>query len=865
MKQFLFLISGLMLAISAGAQMPAGMPANRGAAQTPPAIGRVFGKIVDSSGKGVSGASIVLLQQRMDTATKKMKEVLLRGANTQANGDFNLEELPVMGQFTLTVSSKGFSTVSQKFSLFQPGAGQPSFEKDLGKIQLEKDVQQLETVVVTASTSRLKMDIDKKVFSVGSNIVSAGGTAVDVMKNVPSLNVDIDGNVTLRNAAPQLYVDGRPTTLTLDQIPADAIESVEVITNPSAKYDASGGNAGILNIVLKKNKKSGYNGTVNAGIDKRGGINGGASLNLRQDKFNFSVSMFGNQNRNRGTGETSIQSFLTNPVLLVDQSSSNRNKGGFLFGRAGLDFFATNRSTFSIGFTRVQGKMKPSDLLKTDSTWDSGTPVSYSERTTANNREFNAYGFTAGYKYLFPRKGEELTADLNFFKGNNNSEANYSTSIFDHAGGTKTGAVEQQILGNGNMQFLTIQTDYIRPFKGAAKLETGLRAQLRSMDNQQGNYFYNSSTGQFEKTSSASSNYSNYDNVYAGYISFKNSYKDFSYQLGLRGESSDYKGELTDTKQEFRNTYPISFFPSVFLSQKLKKQQEVQLSITRRINRPFFMQVIPFIDSTDQLNWSRGNAGLKPEFTYSAEMSYSKTLPGNNTLLASVYYKRTTDLITRYIDTITTASGDKRPLNTYTNADWSRAFGLELTGQFNLAKWWDMNSNFNLYNSKINASTITGANQEALWSYFAKMNNNFKLPHNFKIQLSGTYQSKTNQPVNQGGGFGPGGGGSPMGGSQNTAQGYIKSNYGIDLALQKSFLKNNAASVTFSVNDIFRTRRFEQYTESAYFIQNSYRLNDVPMFRLNISYRFGQMDMSLFKRKNMKGDMEGSQGVMQGM
>lgn len=865
MKQFLFLISGLMLAISAGAQMPAGMPANRGAAQAPPAIGRVFGKIVDSSGKGVSGASIVLLQHRMDTATKKMKEVLLRGGSTQANGDFNLEELPVMGQFTLTVSSKGFSTVSQKFSLFQPGAGQPSFEKDLGKIQLEKDVQQLETVVVTASTSRLKMDIDKKVFSVGSNIVSAGGTAVDVMKNVPSLNVDIDGNVTLRNAAPQLYVDGRPTTLTLDQIPADAIESVEVITNPSAKYDASGGNAGILNIVLKKNKKSGYNGTVNAGIDKRGGINGGASLNLRQDKFNFSVSMFGNQNRNRGTGETSIQSFLTNPVLLVDQSSSNRNKGGFLFGRAGLDFFATNRSTFSIGFTRVQGKMKPSDLLKTDSTWDSGTPVSYSERTTANNREFNAYGFTAGYKYLFPRKGEELTADLNFFKGNNNSEANYSTSIFDHAGGTKTGAVEQQILGNGNMQFLTIQTDYIRPFKGAAKLETGLRAQLRSMDNQQGNYFYNSSTGQFEKTSSASSNYSNYDNVYAGYISFKNSYKDFSYQLGLRGESSDYKGELTDTKQEFRNTYPISFFPSVFLSQKLKEQQEVQLSITRRINRPFFMQVIPFIDSTDQLNWSRGNAGLKPEFTYSAEMSYSKTLPGNNTLLASVYYKRTTDLITRYIDTITTASGDKRPLNTYTNADWSRAFGLELTGQFNLAKWWDMNSNFNLYNSKINASTITGANQEALWSYFAKMNNNFKLPHNFKIQLSGTYQSKTNQPVNQGGGFGPGGGGPPMGGSQSTAQGYIKSNYGIDLALQKSFLKNNAASVTFSVNDIFRTRRFEQYTESAYFIQNSYRLNDVPMFRLNISYRFGQMDMSLFKRKNMKGDMEGSQGVMQGM
>ncbi len=857
MKQFFVLLISLMAGLVSNAQLPAGAPANRSAMQPPPNIGRIYGKIVDSSGKGIGDASVVLLHQRLDTATKKLKEVLLKGASTQSNGDFNFEELPIMGQYTLNISVKGYTATSQKISLAQP------FEKDLGRIQLEKDVQQLEAVVVTASTSGLKMDIDKKVFSVGSNIVSAGGTAVDVMKNVPSVNVDIDGNVTVRNAAPQIYVDGRPTTLTLDQIPADAIESVEVITNPSAKYDASGGNAGILNIVLKKNKKSGYNGTVNAGVDKRGGINGGASLNLRQNKVNFNMSIFGNQNRNRGIGETSIQSFLTNPNLLVDQTSSSRNSGGFLFGRAGLDYFATNRSTFSIGFTRVRGKMNPSDQLKTDSSLQNALGISYSERNTANDRVFNAYGFTAGYKYLFPRKGEELTADLNFFSGKSTSEALYSTSIFDQQGGTKTGSIEQRILGNGKNQFVTIQTDYVRPFMGSAKLEAGLRAQLRTMENQQGNYFYNATTGQFEQILNASSNYANYDNVYAGYLSFKNSYKDFSYQVGLRGESSDYKGELTDTKQEFRNTYPISLFPSLFLSQKLKNQQELQMSITRRINRPFFMQVIPFIDSTDQLNWSRGNAGLKPEFTYSAEMSYSKSLPGNNTILASIYYKHSTDLITRYIDTITIGTGEKRPLSTYTNADRSRSYGAEITGQFNLAKWWDMNTNFNLYNSKIIASSITGANQDALWSYFAKMNNNFKLPHNFKIQLSGTYQSKTNQPVNSGGGFGMGGPG--MGGAQSTAQGYIKSNYGIDAALQKSFLKNNAASITLSVSDIFRTRRFEQYTESVYFVQNSYRLNDVPMFRLNFSLRFGQVDMSLFKRKNMKGEMEGSQGAMQGM
>jgi hypothetical protein len=182
--------------------------------------------------------------------------------------------------------------------------------------------------------------------------------------------------------------------------------------------------------------------------------------------------------------------------------------------------------------------------------------------------------------------------------------------------------------------------------------------------------------------------------------------------------------------------------------------------------------------------------------------------------------------------------------------------GAELTSQNTLTKWWDMNTNINLYNSRINTSNIAAAiNQSAMWSWFAKMNNTFKLPQNFKIQLSGTYQSKTNLPVNKNSGFGgPGGGGPPMGATQSAAQGYIRSNYGVDVALQKSFLKNQAASVTLSVNDIFRTRWYDQYSQSAFFIQNSRRINDAPQIRLNFSLRFGQMDMSLFKRKNTKDD-----------
>ena len=371
MKKLFTLLVILSVSLNLLAQPPMG-----GGMQAPPQIGRIYGKVVDSTGKAVRDASVVLLQSRMDTATKKMKDVLLKGVTTEANGDFNLEQLPIFGPLKLTITAVGYQPLEQKvgfdFKMPAGGAQAPrrtqtggmpdmsaiasNFEKDLGKVTLEADAKQMQGVVVTATSSRLRMDIDKKVFNVGQNIVSAGGTAVDVMKNVPSVNVDIDGNVTLRNATPQIYIDGRPTTLSLDQIPADAIESVEVITNPSAKFDASGGNAGILNIVLKKNKRSGYNGTVNAGVDKRGGVNGGASINVRQNKINISLAGFGNQMRNRNTSSTDIKSLLTSPALLVNQDGRSKMQGGFLFGRAGLDYFVTNRTTLSLGYIRVHGE-----------------------------------------------------------------------------------------------------------------------------------------------------------------------------------------------------------------------------------------------------------------------------------------------------------------------------------------------------------------------------------------------------------------------------------------------------------------------------------------------------------------------------
>ena len=882
MKKIFALTVVLIYSLASLAQFPVASTNAKGSQQAPANMGHIYGKVTDSAGKPMGDVSVLLLQNKFDTVSKKRKEVLLSGISTKSNGEFSFADLPMFGQLKLKISATGYKPYEQAISfqmkmdnsqgpkgnnsdpsqaMASIGSALNAFDKDLGNIKMTIDVLQLQAVTITASKPTLRMDIDKKVFSVDKNLVSAGGTALDVMKNVPSVQVDIDGNVSLRNAPPQLYIEGRPTTLTLDQIPADAIESVEVITNPSAKYDASGGNAGILNIILKKNKKSGYNGNIRAGVDKYGAVNGGGDFNIRQDKFNFSASLNSNQMKSKTTGTTDRLNYADTPQTLVNQINNNTTRGAFIFGKVGLDYFITNRTTLSIGGVKVHGEFKPEEIIRisTDTFFNNGNVNSYRERISTGKRVFNANGLQLGMKQLFPKEGEELTADLNFFSGKNEGNSLYNTDYFAYSNGNKTGSTLQKVLNNGTNQFLTIQSDYVLPMKNKSKLETGARVQLRKVSNDNFNYVFKTSSNDYELIPSATSNYKNSDNVYAGYVSFTSAIKDFGYKLGLRAERSAYEGTMTNTNQKFSNSYPVSLFPSLFLSQKLKQKQELQFSYTRRINRPNFFQLLPYTDYTDPLNISKGNSNLVPEFTNSMELSYSKSFSGNNLLLASVYFKRSTNLITRYQDKqYDPVIGGEVLINTFINANSSRAIGSELTSTNTVTKWWDMTTNINLYNSKINTDNVNGNSQDAIWSWFGKFNNNFKLPKNFSAQLSATYQSKTNLPVSQNSGFGP-----PMMQAQSASQGYIKSSYGVDLAIKKSFLKNNAASATLSFNDIFRTRRQEQYSYSEYFEQNYSRLRDPQMFRLTFTYRFGKIDMSLFKRKNLKGDIQGATDGMQ--
>jgi len=840
-------------------------------------MGHFYGKILDAAnGKPMDAASVQLIQSKFDTVSKKRKDVVVAGMLSSKKGEFSLENLPIMGSFKLKITAIGYKTHEQKiaFEMNMNAAKNGDYssmlngvDKDLGNIKLDIDAQQLQNVTVTASKPMLTMGIDRKIFNVEKNLTSVGGTAVDVMKNVPSVNVDIDGNVSLRNAAPQIFVDGRPTTLTLDQIPADDIASVEIITNPSAKFDASGGGAGILNIVLKKNRKAGYNGNLRASVDYRGRPGFGGDFNIKQSKVNFFAAGMLGVRKSISTVTSKRTDFLNSGIANLSQDNAPVNNGVFAFGRLGMDYLIDNRNTLTIGGNIMHGHFVTDDQINIyRDTVGVNIVRDRGSRTSKNVGNFNNVGSTLSFKHNFARAGKEWTADLNYNYSKNDNTGDYNTQYFYINNNPKTPAYVEQAKGGGTSGFFTVQTDYANPFNSKMKIEGGIRAAFRNFTSFNDNYIQ-VSPGQYILMSGLSNNYKFDDAVYAGYATFSHQLKKINYQLGLRAESSAYTGDLITKTQHFKTNYPLSLFPSAFVTYKLTDKQDLQLNYSRKINRPNFFQLIPFIDYSDSLNLSVGNPKLTPEFTNLLEISYANQYSTGNTFLATAYMRNTNDMITRfqYKDANPNpAKLDSVIISTYANANRSYTVGLELTGKNKVSKWWDLTTNLNLFSSTIQAGNLAGGVNSNLFSWFAKINNNFKLPKNYSIQLSGDYTAKT-LVAPGGSGGGRMGGGMFGGGSQPSSQGYIKPVYGADIALKKEFLKNNAASLTLQFSDIFRSRVYATHAESQYFVQDNERRRDPQMVRLNFNWRFGKIDVSLFKRKNLKGEMENMQNAQQGM
>jgi outer membrane receptor protein involved in Fe transport len=878
MKKFLVGLV-LLMSVSAFAQFPGGGRPGSGAAGQNMNAGHFYGKVVDAkTGKGLEAVTVQLRGNKFDTTTKKMREVILATVLSAANGDFSLENLPVMGKFTLRLTSVGFKDLQQQVSFEidrtalqgqdRMAAMMNMVDKDLGNIKMEADDSNLQNVTVTSTAKSLfEMGVDRKIFNVDKNLVSTGQTATEVMKQIPSLNVDIDGNVTLRNAAPQLFIDGRPTTLTMDQIPADIIDRVELITNPSAKFDASGGNAGILNIVLKKNKKTGYNGGLRAGIDSRARVNLGGDINLRQNKINMFLSGNLNQRKSIGTSETQRRNFGSNPSTVSSYENST-GTGGFGFVRGGFDYFVDNRNTISVAVNFNKGEFKNAGDQDIDSTINNNFK-SHTDRIANSKSNMQNFGSQLSYKHNFQKSGHEISADVNY-----NSSKNNSTSMFDNFYRTQSGAqlytpVLQKIIGSGENKFVTVQMDYENPITPNTKFEGGVRAAIRNFENLNEQYFDSTGNG-YKLNNNVSNSYKYLDQVFAAYGTYSFKVNNWSLQLGLRAESSNYEGTLLRNNSKFNVDYPISLFPSIFSTYRLSDKQDIQLNYTRRINRPNFFQLIPFYDYTDPQNLSVGNPSLRPEFTNSYEISYNNNYKRGANFLASTFFKYNTDLITRYLykDVSPLKVGDSAFFSTFRNANSSVTYGIELTNRIPVAKWWDNTVNLNIFNSRINGgSDLAGLTNERV-SWFVKVNNNFKVAKGWSVQLSGDYQAKSVLPQSGGGGGNRGGGGGGAmffgGGQTGTAQGYIKPRYSVDLAIRKEFTwkGGRTGSLTLSSNDIFRTQLFSTYTVSPFFEQDSERRRDPQVVRLNFNYRFGKFDAQLFKRKNNKADQGGGMDMI---
>ena len=865
MKNIYILISLVLIQMSAKAQIPAAAAGARAGGATMNQ-GHFYGKIVDENKKGIEGVTLQIKGSKFDPITKKTTEAILGTMLTAANGDFSFINLPVMGNFKLNISSIGYKKLVKELSFgIKMGGGQSMqammalVDKDLGNIKLEQDATQLQSVTVTSSAKpQFEMGIDRKIFNVDKNLASTGQTAVEVMKNIPNLNVDIDGNVTLRNATPTLLIDNRPTTLTLDQIPSDIIDRVEIITNPSAKYDASGGNAGILNIVLKKNKKNGYNGGLRTGIDMRGRITGGGDLNLRSNKINFSASGNLRNNKSISTIDNYRDILLTPIPNSISTYTDNIGLSAFSFYRAGFDYLIDNRNTFSLFGNIVKGDFENASTQTIDSIFNG---VNRDNNIALNNNSIFSFlnkGAQASFKHLFAEAGHDLSADFNYNESTNDNNSLINSTI-----------INQRTIGSGYNKNYTSNIDYERLLKNDVKFEAGIRVNNRSEFNARDQFrneiLVNSISNQLKYN----------EQVLAAYTNLGGKKDNLSYQLGFRVENREYTVNVLNKQGqdslESKIKLPISLFPSAFISYKLSDKNDVQLNYSKRINAPNSFQLQPFADYSDPLNISVGNPKLKPQFTHSFEAAYNSVYKKGSNLLVTAYYKYSTDLITNYIyKDINPINNDSAFYSSYINANTSKVFGLEISNKTAITKWWDLNLSFNLFKSEINSTIIGQDVNNNLTSWFSKMNNNFKLVQGLSLQFSGQYQAKTILPPggnSGGGGGGRGGGGfggGGFGGPQSTAQGYNLPNYEFDLAIRKDWtLKGGkTASLTFSVSDVFKTRVIKTYSESLYFTQNVTRTRDQQFFRLNFSYRFGKFDVNLLKRKSSKSEDGGGMDNM---
>ncbi|MGF1924393.1 MAG: TonB-dependent receptor domain-containing protein, partial [Bacteroidia bacterium] len=773
--------------------------------------GTINGAVLDEAQKPVDYATIGLF--------KTSDSSLVRTTLTAEDGKFQFASIKV-GSYYLKINHMGFATYNgNSFNI-----SESQLAVDLNKIALKSEGKALKAVSITAAKPLIERRTDKLVMNVENSSVSIGSTALEVLQRAPGVTVDQNDQISMQGKQGVLILlDGKQTYMSnadvanlLRNMQSEQIESIELITNPSSKYDAAG-NSGIINIKTKKNKNGGTNGSLTASASQGKNFRGntGITLNHRNNKLN----VFGNYNlghyRNSNLLEIDRISNGTPDTyfMQIGETFRKRNNNNF---KAGVDFFINPKNT--IGFL-ANGYLNNGNERADNETLigRSYTQVDSSLIANTNQKEnYKNLSYNLNYKSILDSAGSEISADLDYSRYNGKDVANYENDYL-FANGNRIRPLN--IIRNTTPTQIDIKAfkvDYNVALSKTIKLEAGLKSSWVKTDNDlQAEEFVNNA---WQNDIRRSNQFVYDENVNAAYTNVNKQFKNTSVQLGLRVEQTNSTGNLITNNEVVKRSY-LDFFPTLFVQQKLSDNHQLGFSYSRRIDRPSYDALNPFVYYLDQYTYNKGNPFLKPQYTNNYEVSYTLM----QKYLLSVNYSRVNDVITQVL----LPDEEKKALyQTNANLAVNTTYGANLNVPVKLAKWWDMNNNLNVFHLSFESPDLAGqALKTGKTSFQYKLQNSFTIVKGFTAELMGSYES----PLDYG-----------------TLS--IGSRYFMDMGLSKS-LFNKKASLKLAMSDVFNTN--ESNITSAYpgLKYSLYQKNDTQMGRISFTYRFGKNEIKPARRR----------------
>ncbi|MBR4847766.1 MAG: TonB-dependent receptor [Bacteroidaceae bacterium] len=785
------------------------------------ATGSIYGKVVDGENSEPLGfVTVALVPDGSNTP--------IAGCSTDDEGAFELPDIKE-GKYTIKFSYVGYHNDSRNINV-------TSARNNIGIIKLKSDRKLLKEVVVTEQRSQMSFDIDKRVFSVDQSIATTGGTASDVLADIPSVEVDTEGTVSLRGSeSVTVWINGKSSGLTSDnqgdilqQLPAGSIERIEVITNPSAKHSPEG-TAGIINIILKRDRKAGYYGNAQAGADTRGGFNVGANANYSSGIVDAYVGLNYRNMRFKNEG-------YTNTTYLKQQSYQNQTSNGShnpnnIFARAGITWHITKNDDIFANVTGMFGGGKHRSNINAqsgslDADGNTMAPTELMTRATEQNGKPRMYNIELGYTHRWS-DNHFIDFSVGQHSWQQTREATYRQErIHPETGDT---IKSYQFQNNSNRSRNTeIKLDYQYKINENNRIEAGYKGDFANDHSPVITY-----TDEKHPTPDQDL-YNIFDykqQTHALYGTYTGRVGKFGYQLGLRGEywdvstrSTDWNDAQNDTEKAYNNSNFFKLFPSAFLSYEISNGHEIQANYTRRLRRPWGGQLNSFKNISDSTNISYGNPELTPEYSNAYELNYIKNW-NKHTLSLSAYYRTTDDVIERI-----SYNEGKVIYTTHENVAQTQSAGLEIIGKNKLFKILDLTTSVNLFYYKLDAFKYTINGHEIIgdadenFSWNARMTASVILPWSITMQVTGRYNAR-----------------------RIVAQGYREPDYMLDIGLRKMF--NQSWSLSLNARDLLDSRSRHSVTINENFYRDSKNSHGGRTFGFTLTYNFGNMKAKMPKRK----------------